>query len=81
MKQVVKETMQNPYAIAVTLLGLLGTGGFGAFKGLTGAEALGDRMDVVIYLMCDKKQSCVDSSWNYIALKAMEREIKAGGNR
>lgn len=50
---------------------LSGGVGAGGIYGIPFFQQQLDRIDIVIYLMCDQNQDCVESSWKHIV------EIKA----
>ena len=60
--------------------GVLTGGGSGAYWGVPFFQKQLDRIDVVIYLMCDSDQSCVDLAWDHILkLKARRKALSGGG--
>jgi len=63
----VKNLTLKQWMVYLPLLGGVGTGGY------FGIPAIGDlmqhqidRVDVVIYLLCNKDQGCINNAWTHI---------------
>ena len=61
------------------ILGLLGLGGVGGTGATVGNMVLGgltDRLDAIIYIMCDEDDKCVDVAWEHIFEEKEKRRLR-----
>jgi len=66
--------------IATTVVTLLGSGGLGTYYGVPFIKSLVNRMDVIIYLLCDKDPVCVTKTWDKVISAKLALDARHGGS-
>ena len=79
MKTVIQKVTPKQWLLYLPLLTGVGTGGyFGVPALLDLMQKQIDRVDVVIYLMCEQDQDCVNDAWKHILEEKSLRKAFSG---
>ena len=79
MKKAIQSITPKQWLIYLPLLTGVGTSGYFGVPALMDLmQHQIDRVDVVIYLMCEEDQDCVDEAWIHIISQKRLREAISG---
>ncbi len=76
--EAVRKVAYHPFSVVSLATALISSGGLGVYKGNKAIKGLSNRMDVIIYLLCEDQPKCIEEAWKEVISKNQALDARHG---